>query len=276
MRRTALFVVAMATGASLLSSCGWERFSTFEDDAQVKERVRHVRIEDGSGDVRIRVAAGDASAVHRRITHRESKDRPGASHRVEGDTLVLTRRCGDFCTINYDITVPRDVDVTGGDGSGNIEATGVSAVNIVVSSGDVTARDVAGAVNVRTSSGSVRVQRASGSVRVRSGSGDVQLDDLPGAVDVDDDSGRVRGQGLRGDTVVRSGSGDVELTLTEPRSVRAHATSGSVTVRAPQGKYRVNATTNSGNRNVNVTEDPSSSVMLEATTTSGDVTITTG
>ncbi|MCP2262002.1 putative adhesin [Streptoalloteichus tenebrarius] len=272
MRRTALFVVVAAVGAGLLSSCGWERFDKFEDDARVTEKITRVRIEDGSGEVRLR--AGDTTSVHRRVSHRESQARPGPTHRVEGDTLVLGRDCGSFCGLDYDVVVPRDVTVSGGDGSGDIEIVGLAGATIGVGSGDVTVRDVSGPVSVDANSGEVVVERAGASVRVRGGSGDVRLDGVAGSVDVDAESGKLVGRGLRGETTARMGSGDIDLTLSEQKTVHARASSGAVRIRVPQGRYRVNTTTSSGSRTVTVTEDPASNVTLEATTTSGNIEIT--
>jgi DUF4097 and DUF4098 domain-containing protein YvlB len=88
-------------------------------------------------------------------------------------------------------------------------------------------------------------------------------------------SGSVVGRGLgAGDVTAQTGSGDITLALTTARSVRAHAGSGSVVLSVPAGRYRVESRTDSGSEDIEVTDDPSSAIVLDVQTGSGDISLT--
>ncbi|PXY38395.1 DUF4097 family beta strand repeat-containing protein [Prauserella flavalba] len=103
-------------------------------------------------------------------------------------------------------------------------------------------------------------------------SGDVTLEDVSD-VRVQADSGDFTGTRLRGAVDVSVDSGDLTLTLDEPRDVKLAADSGDVEVTVPDGAYRVIGTTDSGDREIGVTQDPDASAVLDLSTDSGDVTV---
>ncbi|PXY34644.1 hypothetical protein BAY59_03755 [Prauserella coralliicola] len=103
-------------------------------------------------------------------------------------------------------------------------------------------------------------------------SGDLTLDGVSD-VQVEADSGDFTGTRLRGAVDVSVDSGDVRVTLDEPRDVRLAADSGDVEVTVPDGSYRVLGTTDSGDREIGVTQDPDASTVLDLNTDSGDVTV---
>lgn len=92
-----------------------------------------------------------------------------------------------------------------------------------------------------------------------------------GSVDVVSDSGDVRGSDLHGPAVVQADSGDVTLTLAHRNDVTVRADSGSVDVTVPHGAYRVSGSTDSGDRRINIGQDPSAGKTLDLTTDTGDV-----
>ncbi|PRX47539.1 putative adhesin [Prauserella shujinwangii] len=225
-------VALIAVGAAI--AFGWLWPSTAEATDTVDDPIRDVRIDNESGNVTIR--AGDVERTVVRQTYSYRWDRPDAAFAVDGQTLVLNG-CDWFCSVSYDVTVPRGTAVRG-----------------EVSSGDVTLEGV-GAVDVDASSGDVRVVDVSEPVRVDVSSGDVH------------------GAGLRGDVQVEANSGRIDLRLAEEGTVRAHANSGDIEVAVPDGEYRVEGESNSGDREVQIPQDPAAPNLLELSTNSGDVTV---
>ena len=74
-----------------------------------------------------------------------------------------------------------------------------------------------------------------------------------------------------------AGSGDITLTFTSsPAHVTVSNGSGNVTLVLPPGgtRYRVNASTDSGNRDVNVPTSPAATHVIKVTDGSGNISIT--
>ncbi|QGK71813.1 hypothetical protein GIY23_21915 [Allosaccharopolyspora coralli] len=84
-------------------------------------------------------------------------------------------------------------------------------------------------------------------------------------------SGRdLRAEGLRAVT----GSGEVALSLLETGDVDARTSSGDVELVVPDGGYRVDSETGSGEENVRITQDPKAPRTLTLSTGSGEVSVT--
>jgi hypothetical protein len=114
------------------------------------------------------------------------------------------------------------------------------------------------------------------SVFVTVESGDIRLKNLRGKLIAVNQSGDIDATGLRAWNVqLSSQSGDVSASFTRaPTSLEAGSASGDVSLRVPAGRYRINATTNSGDRSVDrISDDLSSGHRIEAHTSSGDVSI---
>jgi Putative adhesin len=82
--------------------------------------------------------------------------------------------------------------------------------------------------------------------------------------------------GAPGDvTVTNIAEGDVTMNLTKaPRHLRASTHKGSIDLAVPRGMYAITATAGDGNKNVTgVTTSQNASHAIEATTDSGDITI---
>lgn len=192
-------VTILASGL-LLTACDWERFGNeFSDHETIDQSVSEVRFSNDSGNIKI--TKGDTLEVRRSVHYGDTK--PGKTFRVDGDALVLEACEERDCTIDYEVTVPEAVKVSGHLDSGNVELAGVASVNVEAQSGDVTAHDVAGEVNALTQSGNV---------------------DLSGV----------------GGTVVASAqSGNVSIGLTSAAGVTASTSSGNVEVTVPDASYQV-------------------------------------
>ncbi|SDZ25961.1 Putative adhesin [Micromonospora pattaloongensis] len=229
-----------------------ERQLDFTDTEAVK--ITEITIAPGSGDIVIRTGPVSAVRIKREVRYRG--DEPGATYRIDGAVLAVETDCGRQCSVSYDILAPEGVSVRGENGSGDLELTDVSAIDVTVGSGDITVIRPSGAVTARTGSGDIRLVDAAGGVSARTGSGSIDAHGL----------GRSR-------VDAETGSGDITLGLTSPADVRAHASSGSIELTVPSAGYRVAVTTGSGSRNVDVTHEPAGAHLLELETGSGDVTV---
>lgn len=233
---------------------GWWSPATSEATEQVREQVRTVQLDNGSGDVAIRVADTGTTTVRQHFEYRWGD--PEQAYSVEGDELVLGD-CGWNCSVDYEVTVPRGTVVTGTVSSGTLSVAGVASADVGANSGDVRISDVRGPVSVEADSGSVQLSRVSGRTSVQASSGDVEGAELTGPVSVD------------------ASSGDVQLRLARPQDVRAEASSGSIEVLVPDAGYRVTADASSGERSIDVREDPAAAHTLDLHASSGDISAAT-
>ena len=132
---------------------------------------------------------------------------------------------------------------------------------------------------ISTGSGSVHAENMPDGITLETGSGDISGGALSGPeVTLKTGSGDIGITGLAGSRVFASaGSGDITLTFTRvPARVHVENGSGNVTVVLPPGNtfYQVNASTDSGNREVTVPTSSASQHVITVTDGSGNVSIT--
>lgn len=273
-RRVVLGVCAIGVGSLVLTGCKGFRTASqsYTEDAGVQQKVTSVRIENGSGAVRVRV--GQQPNVRRTVYYASDRPKPGQTVSYEGETLVL-RDCAERnCSIDYDVTLPVAAKVVGEVGSGEIEIVGMSEVGVRAGSGDIRVRDVPGPVTVKVSSGRADLTGLGQSAVVEASSGDVNLTNIKGDVTVLSRSGQVVAVGIEGKTSVESSSGDVRIQMASAQPVKAVASSGNIDLTVPRGApYRVDARTSSGERSVNIATDPAGQTLLDLDASSGDVAI---
>jgi hypothetical protein len=224
--------ITVVAGGLLLSGCVRFGHDVANDQETIGERITEVRFANDSGDVRITV--GDTTEVRRTVRYDEEK--PGKSHRVDDGALILEACPVSDCAIDYEITVPEGTTVSGHADSGSVEVVGVASANVGAESGDVTVRDVDGEVNAEVQSGSIELT------------------------------------GIGGAVVASAQSGDVTVGVVTPRRVSVETQSGNIEVTAPEGKYHVTASTESGSLDNGLGDDPSGT-PIEASAQSGNVTI---
>ncbi|CAM4239850.1 DUF4097 domain-containing protein [Kibdelosporangium persicum] len=271
-RRVVLGVCAIGAGTLLLSGCDGFRMSSqnFSDTTDITQQVASVRIDNGSGAVRIR--AGATASVRRTVYYRD--DKPGQTHRVDGDTLVLEDCEQRNCSIDYEVTLPTAAKVMGEVGSGEVEVVGMAEVGVRAGSGDVRVRDVPGPVTVNVSSGRAELTGLGQSAVVEASSGDVSVTDVKGDLTVLSRSGEVNAVGVGGRTSVESSSGDVRVDMAVPQSVKVVASSGGIRVTVPRGQlYRADVSTDSGERRISVDTSPQSQYVLNLEASSGDIEV---
>ncbi|WP_447004841.1 DUF4097 family beta strand repeat-containing protein [Saccharothrix isguenensis] len=257
-KRIALTAVVVVAAAVALTSCVRLVQSGFDDQHSVTGQVAEVRLQNGSGDVLVRSRAGGGGdvEVRRHVSYPKDANKPeGISHRMEGSTLVLDG-CGNRCSVDYEVTVPsEDVRISGVNDSGDVRLEGVAAVEVEVGSGNATVRDVSGVVRVDIGSGDLDVADVGGDSQALVGSGNARLANMRGAVTVD------------------AHSGDVDVQMAAVLSVRAETGSGNLTVKVPKGAYKVNVGASSGDKEVEIANDPNASAELVLHAGSGDVTL---
>lgn len=110
-------------------------------------------------------------------------------------------------------------------------------------------------VNGEVRSGDLTVYGAA-SVDLRTSSGDIEVRDVTGPV------------------TTNAKSGDIEVWSSVPQDVRAETASGDIRVVVPADRYRVGGDTKSGDRHIDVAQDPAAQHALDLSTLSGDVTVT--
>lgn len=256
MARSGLAIGGVALiGLGAAVGLGWWWPSTAAATERVREPVRAVEVASDSGDVTIRAAEVDRTTVRQRFSY--SWGEPERAYSYSDGTLVLSG-CGPWCSVDYEVTVPRGTALTGSVDSGKLRLRGVASVDVEVDSGDVA------------------VSRVAGPVTIDVGSGDVRLRDIAGRTTVHADSGSVAATGVRAPLEAHLSSGDLTVRLAEPGNVRAEVSSGDVLLTVPDAPYHVTGDTSSGGRDINIRRDSGSAHLLALQTSSGDVTVRTG
>jgi len=237
-------------GVGLATAFGWGWGSSFDTTTQLTATIHSVRLDGDSGSVKIRT--GSAASVHQHVSY-HWRGKPGDAFRVEGDQLVLAD-CGKNCSADFEVVVPAGIPVTGKLNSGGLDVAGASSVDVQADSGHARVEDVSGPVKLRLDSGSIELSNV----------GEVQLQS---------DSGSIKGDGIRGPVDATASSGSVKLTLSQANDVKVKADSGSVDLAVPGGPYRIQGSTDSGHRSIDVPTDGSAPRTLDLTTDSGSVTV---
>ncbi|WP_350280233.1 DUF4097 family beta strand repeat-containing protein [Kribbella sp. HUAS MG21] len=244
-----LGVVLLVAAAGLAF---WQFGDRQSDDKQtIDDKITTVQLAAASADVTIRVSDDDRTTVQEKRKFWFFKR--GEAYSVENGVLKLDGDCGWQCTADFEVTVPRGTKVTGENGSGDLDLTGVGGVDAKSRSGEVQLRDVDGDVNLDVTSGDISVDGLAGKLRVRANSGDIEA------------------TGVRGATDVETTSGDIEVTVSEPADVRAKGTSGDIEITAPGGDYKVSTDTKHGEVENELGNAETGSHTLTATTTSGNI-----
>ena len=222
-----------------------------------------VSLSAGAADVQVTQAAGSTLRLTGKATY--SLFRSTVTWHATPSGVIVSPRCHFFignCSFSFRAVLPAGKRAVLSDGSGNLTLRGLTGpVSAGTGSGDVQANLLSGIVSLQTGSGDVSGNGLSGpKVTLKAGSGDIAIARLASL-----------------DVVVSDGSGDISLTFSEvPSRVQVSDSSGDVKVVLPRGPthYQVNATTNSGNRSVDVPTNSGSAHVITVTDGSGDVSVT--
>jgi len=220
-----------------------------------REQWRETTTVDASGVAVLRVANDNGRVVVRGADTEEitvdaelSRGLFGLDESIEpvGDELRIDADCpglGEWCWVNYTITVPRGIDVV------------VSADN-----GRAVVSDVDGTLDIDTDNGRIELTAVTGTVRASG------------------DNGRIVGTDVRSAVVeAETDNGSIDLVFTDPpESVTASTSNGSIDLAVPdvEGDYNVVAPrTDNGSVEVNIASDPSSARVIQTSTDNGSITI---
>ncbi len=219
--------------------------------------------------VEVRIEPGDT--VHAVVDLSTSGSSSKAERAIEdltpvfqekGDTLVIrsTRKGGWNWSSgklkgSVTVTMPPGLDLSIDSSSGSVTIAGDlgdGGVDCDASSGSVTVRGAMRRLNVDTSSGSIKadVTRPLESFNADASSGSVRLSGGAHTASADTSSGSITLSGLLGDADMDASSGSVSAqwdSIPPGASIKAEASSGSVTIELPPGtEISGSASTSSG------------------------------
>ena len=248
--------LVIALGVLLSSSALIARPSTikgsFERSLKVSGPV-DIDLLTGTGDVTIRPGEAGAVRIRGKIQAHDNWGDSDAEKKVryleqnppieqDGNHLrighledrALTRNV----SIDYELEVPVETQVSSTTGSGDISVEGIRGpVNAKSGSGDMKFRSLHSDVNLKTGSGDARLEEISGGrVDVETGSGDVELRALRCAMRVRTGSGDIRAEGeLVGDWTLHAGAGEIAVRLPSETGfdLDAHTSSGEIHTSLP-------------------------------------------
>jgi len=225
------------------------QFFRQREDAEVTITAPVTRLvtDTGTGDVTVHIGApGQPTVV--RSTLRWSFHRPTLTTTPVGGVLTLRTSCtggwiGPDCSVDLDVTVPpgSDLDLSSGTGTVTADAPG-------------------SAVSARTGTGDVQISGVGpGPVKASTGTGDVT----------------VRGAGTAASVEAATSTGDVKIDLTGiPSSVSARTATGDIDITVPGGTgYHVVAGTRTGEVDDRLPRDDTSTHLITARSSTGDVTL---
>jgi Putative adhesin len=221
-----------------------------------------VNLSVGQADVQVTQAAGSTLQLTGKA--RYSLFRSNVTWHRTPSGVIVSPQCHFFvgiCAFSFHAVLPAGRRAVLSDGSGNLTLQGLTGpVTVGSGSGDVQVNGLTGTVSLQNGSGNITGGALSGrKVTLKAGSGNIAIDSLESL-----------------DVVVTDGSGNIDLTFTKaPTRVRVSNSSGNVNVVLPRGvRYQVNATTDSGNRNVSVLQTSAPDHVITVTDGSGNVSVT--
>ena len=175
---------------------------------------------------------------------------------VDGQLLIghyENNKYGRNVTINYDIIVPREIQVASHTGSGSQTISGVTGpVEVSTGSGSIKLDHVGGPVEASSGSGSIRAEGVAGAFQAHSGSGSIRMDQVsPGDVDVSCGSGNIVLDNVVGELSAHTGSGKIVVDGLPTGSWTLDSGSGTIKITFPDdAAFELDARAHSGSINV--------------------------
>lgn len=182
-----------------------------------------------SGDVHLSSGpAGQITVVARQRVFIGSNDAPPVQYTLDsvGDNLTVSAdNAATFVLfsgssgVDFDVTVPSQVNLDVQTGSGDITAQGITGgVFLTTSSGDITMNGDSGRIGVTTSSGDIEASNISGQIGMATSSGDITVTNASASdrSTFQASSGDITYRGSLapdGDYTFSASSGDIDLTL---------------------------------------------------------------
>jgi hypothetical protein len=242
-------------GVLVVAAAGWGPYSVvtlLAHDEHVEEHTYAAagiaRLEVSGHAGSIDVEAADVTEIVVRAEISDGLRATGESQQVVGDTLQLRSSCpnfgSDFCWVDYEIRVPRDVEL-----------------------------------DIDADNGSITVSGSTAPLTLDGDNGSIRLTDVSGPLQVSTDNGRVEGTQLRSQQVTADAdNGRVQLEFAiAPVTVVATSDNGRVEVVVPDdgATYRVDVRTDNGSESIEVPTDTASTRTISLSSDNGSVTART-
>ncbi|WP_167538299.1 DUF4097 family beta strand repeat-containing protein [Streptomyces albofaciens] len=246
--RTALAAAALVTLAVVATGCELtEKVTESEQTYTVDGKATKLDVATPGGD--IKVVADDTADGRVEVTERieYGKKKPDTQHSLKDGALKLTAddcgRSAGRCNVDYEVRVPPSVAVTLRTDGGNIDVTGIT-----------------GTVGTRTGGGNIGLRQTAGALSAETSGGDINISDAKG-----------------GQVTAHTDGGAIDARFTAvPDRVTADSSGGDVSVRLPQGRYAVDATTDGGTRRVTGGTDSAAPHKIKVHSDGGDVEVVAG
>ena len=184
--------------------------------------------------------------------------------------------------INFDITVPANLDVTIHGGSTDVDMTHIDGqVKADISSGNLHLDNVNGSLDLNTASGDIAIADERGAVNAHTSSGNIHISQLTGPVDLSTSSGDItldQAQ-ISGKDQLQTSSGNISFdgTLDPLGSYQMNTSSGDIKLSLPANSaFQLTTATDSGDINNDfnsstVGNAPQAPLTLK--TSSGNITL---
>lgn len=209
--------------------------------------LREVQVKNGAGKVTIIAISGKKAFVAATKNKFSDKcelkmDLKGKSLRIETKQKMLGLLSGDDCEVDFEVKVPRDVDLA-----------------LKLGSGDISIKDIQGALTFQVGSGNVSANGSFKKIDGKAGAGKIDVIGLAGGGELKAGAGNINLEfphaDLKGNLDIRTGSGDT--TLNFPKGTKVHTTfkagTGELTNElgdTPNAGFKVSAKAGSGNLHV--------------------------
>lgn len=240
--------LALLTAAFTLpacADCNHEADRSLSEDlggierVELKARAGDLEIEAGGSTLE---ASGQACASKASLLDEVQlvAERRGSTLRVEA-VMPKTSGWNQQARLDLRLTLPATMPLEVTDGSGDIEASGVTLTRLEDGSGDCRLADTRGELRIFDGSGDFTVRGHQGEVELTDGSGDLRLRDVTGSVLITSDgSGGIDIENVGGSVEVRSdGSGDIDVDTVAGDLRVGRAGSGDVRHRGVAGSVDV-------------------------------------
>lgn len=233
---------AYSSGGSVSANGGGNEAPGEVRTEQITGPVTKIRVSAEAG--RITMVGTDAAEISVTRSIYRTAGEPTETVNRDGNELRIETRCphggSNGCRIDYEFQIPRATPVELSTASGNVDMTGLIGAQTAISA-----------------TGNVDVAGARGPVTAKSVSGKIQFRDHGAPT-----------------TVVSSTTGSVQLqAVTRPDLIQVDSTSGNIAVTVPGGSYRVETSTMTGKKNVQVPSDAGATSVLRMKTITGNVQV---
>lgn len=212
---------------------------------RVENDLGYIKVEAGDGaEIKIRAekvawgasqAEAEAALKDIEVVVEQQENQVRVTTRQPAEVGVLYVGSGDS-SVNFTITVPKQMDVTLQSSAGDLGLHGVSGkATVKTSFGNLDLSDITGDLDAKTTNGAIKAARiqSKGSILISSEFGSLELEDLSGdSVSLHSENGKITADGLNAsqDIQVDTAFGNISLSNGKAASLTAVSQNGQVTV----------------------------------------------